>query len=148
MSAEQNEAVVRRFVEEGLNQKNYEAMHDEICAPDLVLEAPGIPTADGQANGKEIYKQSVLGFVDAFPDVQVDIPFLVVEGDTVAADLAYHGTQEKDFAGVPATHEHIHAGELWFFEFEDGKIKTCRICEYGTPLRAALIAAGAHGAHP
>ena len=34
------------------------------------------------------------------------------------------------------------------FEFENGKIKTCRICEYGVPLRAALIAAGSHGAHP
>jgi len=95
--------------------------------------------ADGKANGKEIYKQSVLGFTGAFPDVQVEIPYLVAEGEAVACDLAYQGTQEKDFAGVPVTHKHIHAGELWFFEFENGKIKACRICEYGTPLRAAQM---------
>jgi predicted ester cyclase len=148
MSAEHNEAVVRRFVEEGINQQKIEAIHDEIAAPGLVLEAPGLPTAAGQANGYELFKQSVVGFVDAFPDVQCTIPFLVAEGDAVAADLAYHGTQEKDFAGVPATHEHVKGGELWFFEFEGGKIKSCRICEYGVPLRAALIAAGSHGAHP
>ena len=148
MSAEQNEAVIRRFVEEGLNQKNYEAIHDEICASDLVLEAPGVPTEAGKDNGNDLYKQSVLGFTDAFPDVQCDIPFLVAEGEAVAADLAYHGTHEKDFAGVPASHEHVKGGELWFFEFENGKIKSCRICEYGVPLRAALIAAGSHGAHP
>ena len=148
MPAEHNEAVVRRFVEEGLNQKNYEAIHEEICADGLVIEAPGVPMADGKANGKEIYKQSVMGFIGAFPDVQCTIPFLVAEGEAVAADLAYHGTHEKEFAGVPASHEHVKGGELWFFEFENGKIKTCRICEYGVPLRAALIAAGSHGAHP
>ena len=148
MSAEQNAAVIRRFVEEGINQQKIEAIQAEICAPDMTIEAPGVPTAAGHANGYDIYLQSVIGFVGAFPDVQCTIPFLVAEGDAVAADLAYHGTHEKEFAGVPASHQHVKGGELWFFEFENGKIKTCRICEYGVPLRAALIAAGSHGAHP
>jgi predicted ester cyclase len=148
MSKEQNEAVFRRFVAEGLNQNNLESFQAEICAPDLVLEAPGIKTQDGIDNGYELFKASVLGFVGAFPDVECTLPYVVSEGDVVAADIAYHGTQEGDFAGVPATHEHIHGGELWFVEFQDGKMKSVRICEYGTPLRAALIAAGAHGAHP
>ena len=148
MSTEKNSALFRRFVEEGLNQKNIAGIQAEIAAPGIVLEAPGIPTAAGIAQGYELFEQSVQGFTDAFPDVQCTIPFLVAEGETVAADLAYHGTHEKEFAGVPPSHEHVHGGELWFVEFEGGLFKNVRICEYGVPLRAALIAAGAHGAHP
>ena len=50
---------------------------------------------------------------------------------------------------MPASHEDVAGGELWFVEFNDkGQMKNVRICEYGTPLRTAMIAAGAHGAHP
>ncbi|BCM94219.1 hypothetical protein IAD21_06122 [Abditibacteriota bacterium] len=148
MSTSENEAVFRRFVEEGLNAKNIEAIQAEICAPELVLEAPGIPTADGQANGYEIFKQSVLGFTGAFGNLVCTLPYVVAEGDIVAADIAYHGTHDAEFAGVQPSHEDVHGGELWFVDFKDGKMTSVRICEYGTPLRTALIAAGAHGAHP
>jgi predicted ester cyclase len=148
MPAEQNQKVFQRFVEEGLNKKNIEAIQAEICTPDIVLEAPGVPTAAGRAQGYELFKQAVLGFTDAFPDVQCRLPFLIAEGETVAADIDYHGHHEKDFQGVPASHEDVHGGELWFVEFQNGKMKNVRICEYGTPLRAAMIAAGAHRAHP
>jgi len=148
MSAEQNLEVFRRFVEVGLNGKDIMSISADICTPDLVLEAPGIPMAKGREQGLEVFNQSVKGFTDAFPDVQCTMPYLFAEGDTLAADIAYHGTHEQDFAGVPATHEHVKGGELWFVEFENGKMKLVRICEYGTPLRSALLAAQAHGQHP
>ena len=148
MSVDQNLKVFRRFVDEGLNNKNIAGIHAEICAPGLVLEAPGVPTQAGIAQGFAIFKQAVLGFTHAFPDVQCTLPYIVAEGETVAADISYHGHHENEFQGVPPSHQDVHGGELWFVEFQDGKMKNVRICEYGTPLRTAMIAAGAHGAHP
>ena len=148
MPAAQNEQVFRRFVDIGLNQNKIESIQAEICAPNLVLEAPGVPTNAGREQGYELFKQSVLGFTHAFPDVQCKLPFLVAEGETVAADIAYHGHHENEFMGVPPSHEDVAGGELWFVDFKDGKMTNVRICEYGTPLRAAMTAAGAHRAHP
>lgn len=140
----QNVEVFKRFVEIGLNQKDIMSILNDICTTDLVLEAPGVQTQAGIDQGLEIFKQSVLGFTGAFPDVQCTMPYLIAEGDTVAADIAYHGTHETEFAGVPPSHKHVKGGELWFVEFRDGKMKNVRICEYGQPLRAALVEAGAH----
>ena len=135
---EQAKAVFTRFVEEGLNKKNIMAIADEILAPNLVIEAPGVPAAAGRADGKNIYIQSVLGFTGAFPDVECTLPYLVANGNSVAADLAYHGTHLGDFLGIAPTNKHIHAGELWFCHVVDGKITYVRISEYGTPLMALI----------
>ena len=148
MGVEENKAAVRRFVDEGLNNKNIDGIMAELCTPDCTLEAPGVPTAAGHANGYQIFRDAVYNWTDAFPDVQVRLEHLLVDGDTVSFDLPNDGTHKKEFAGVPPTNEKSHGAELWFVECENGKFKHVRICEYGTPLRAALIAAQAHGAHP
>ncbi|MDX1934989.1 MAG: ester cyclase [Capsulimonadales bacterium] len=149
MSVEQNIATIKKFVAVGLNEKKIDSIMSEICAPDVVLEAPGVPTAAGQASGFAIFREAVFGWTDAFPDVQVDIASLIVEGNSGSFDLPYSGTHAKEFAGVPPTNEKVHGAELWFVQFDDeGRFKNVRICEYGTPLRAALIAAQAHGVHP
>ncbi len=140
MSADQNVAVFQRFVEIGLNQKKLASISEEILAPDLVLEAPGIPTEDGKRNGKALFIQSVDAFVGAFPDVKVSMKYTAAEGDTVAVDLPYEGTHLKEFAGVAPTGLYIHGAELWFVEYQNGKMKNVRICEYGTPLRSMLLA--------
>ena len=146
MSVEQNKAVVERFVAEGLNNKNIAGIMSEIGASDLVLEAPGIPTQAGKDNGYDLYQQSVQGFTDAFPDVQCKIEYIIAEGDSVSFDISYQGTHEKEFAGVAPKHEHIHGAELWFIDFNaEGKMKNVRICEYGKPLRTAMLDEQAHG---
>lgn len=134
----QAKAVFKRFVEVGLNRKNMMAIADEILAPDLVIEAPGVPEAAGRAAGKDIYIQAVVGFTDAFPDLECTIPYMVANGTSVAADIAYQGTHKGEFLGVPATGKNVKAGELWFCRVVDGKINYVRICEYGAPLMALL----------
>lgn len=144
MSVEQNVAAFQRFVEVGLNQKNFLSIAEDLLAPDLVLEAPGVPTEAGKANGKEIFIQSVQGFVGGFPDVVCTMKYTLAEGDTVAVDLPYEGTHKGEFAGVHPTGVFVKAAELWFVEFQGGKFKNVRICEYGSPLRTLLLA----GVHP
>ncbi len=58
MSTEDNKALIRRFIEEGWNQKNA-AVFDELVAPDYVSHTP-----DGDLQGLEI---GWVHFAAAFP---------------------------------------------------------------------------------
>jgi predicted ester cyclase len=139
MPYEQNLACFNRFVEEGLNQHKVLEIGDEICNPDLILEAPGVPTADGHKAGYDIFKVFASSFVGAFPDVVCTLKYSIGEGETIAFDIDYKGTHKKEFGGIPATNKYIEGGELWYVEFKGGKMQSIRICEYGTPLRDLLL---------
>ena len=49
----------------------------------------------------------VNGLRAALPDLHVDVQILVTHGDTVVWLRTHHGTQQADYAGVPATHRVI-----------------------------------------
>ena len=63
-------ATAKKFIDVGLNQKKIDSIMSEICAPDVALEAPGVPTAAGAADGFKIFREAVFGWTDAFPDVK------------------------------------------------------------------------------
>ena len=77
--ADRNKAVVRRFIEEVQNQKNWDS-YDELNASDFVnLSAPpGVPS---DKEGGKIFLGS---FLNAFPDCHVTIDDMIAEGDRVA----------------------------------------------------------------
>ena len=90
MSVEQNKAVVRRYLESGLNA---DALVDEVCTPDYVNHlVPG---------GREGAKQFFPMLRSAFPDLKLhySIEHLVAEGDYVVARITFHVTN----AGKEAT---------------------------------------------
>jgi hypothetical protein len=71
---ERNKAVVRRFIEEVQNEKNWES-YDELNAPDFVnLSAPpGVPS------DREGGKMFLGAFLNAFPDCQFTIDDMIAE---------------------------------------------------------------------
>ena len=76
MSTEQNKAVVRRFIEEILNNQNV-ALVDELFAPDYVNHMmPG---------GREGFKQFFPMLRSAYPDLKMEINIerMMAEGDYV-----------------------------------------------------------------
>ena len=76
---ERNKAVVQRFIEEVLNQKDW-TVFDELNAPDFVnLSAPPGMPADLEGG-----KMFLAAFVNAFPDSHVTIDDMIAEGDRVA----------------------------------------------------------------
>jgi predicted SnoaL-like aldol condensation-catalyzing enzyme len=106
MSTEQNKAVVRRFIETGLNNLDV-ALVDELFAPDYVNHLmPG---------GREGFKQFLPMLRSAFPDLKFHyrIEHLIAEGDYVVARITYHYTN----AGKEAT-----ASDLSEYRFANGKI--------------------------
>ena len=106
MSTEQNKAVVRRFVEEVLNNQDL-ALADVLLAPDYVNHlAPG---------GREDFKQFNTMLRSALPDlkIHVSIEHMVAEGDYVVVRASMHITNN----GKEAT-----GSGLGEYRFANGKI--------------------------
>lgn len=84
-SIEENKAVIRRFVEEVQNKKNWDVF-DELNADDFVNHSspPGLP------NDREGGKLYLAGFMGAFPDCRFTIDDMIAEGATTrrVANLA------------------------------------------------------------
>ena len=116
MSESNNKALVRRYYEEVLNQRQLHVF-DELTDPDFVSYL-----VDGNSIGLSIYKQAISGTLAAIPDLQVMIEDQIAEGGKVVTRWRATGTPQVEFAGikpngkpVTITAIHIHrvrAGKL------------------------------------
>jgi steroid delta-isomerase-like uncharacterized protein len=114
---ERNKAVVRRFIEEVQNSKDWDA-YDELNAPDFVnLSAP-----PGMPSDREGGKMFLAAFVNAFPDGHVTIDEMIAEGDLVATKKTFAGTHTGEFNGIPATGKRLEIQYVDFLRLRDGLI--------------------------
>lgn len=75
---ERNKAIIRRFVEEVQNNKNF-VVYDELNDPDFVnLSAP--PGVPADREGGKLYLQAL---AEAYPDARYTIDDMIAEGDRV-----------------------------------------------------------------
>jgi predicted SnoaL-like aldol condensation-catalyzing enzyme len=106
MSTEQNKAVVRRFIEEVLNNLDA-ALVDELLAPDYVNHMiPG---------GREGFKQFPTMLRSAFPDLKFhnSIEHLIAEGDHVVARITFHATNAgKEVTGSDLSEYRVANGKI------------------------------------
>ena len=118
MSAEQNKALVRRFVEEIFNRGNM-SVADEIGAPDFVEHEelpPGIPS------DREGVKQLTTMLRSAFPDFKATIDDIIAEGDKVVIRMTWSGTQKGEFMGIPPTGKSVTFGVIDILRIAGGKM--------------------------
>ena len=120
--SEQNKALMNRFVEEVINQKNLDAA-DELVAEDFV-ELDPFP---GQEQGREGLKQVLAAFFAGFPDLDWVIEEQIAEGDKVVSRFRWHGTHEGEFLGIPATGRQITVKGVVIDRVVDGKEAESRI---------------------
>ncbi len=99
MSAEQDKAVVRRFVEEVMNEGDLEAA-DELIAPDHVNHDP---TAPDVPPGPEGVKQLIAMYRAAFPDIHFHTGEMFAIEGRVAHRWTFTGTHEGEMMGVEPT---------------------------------------------
>jgi len=117
MSTEQNKALVRKLVEEVINQGNI-SMIDEFLIPDFVEHEelpPGIPP------GREAPKTLFTMLRSAFPDLKATIEHLIAEGDEVVLHMTWTGTQKGDFMGIPPTGKRISINVIDILGIAEGK---------------------------
>ncbi len=117
MSAEENKALMRRFIEEMFNKKNLAAI-DEFIVPDQVDHSlpPGLPRT------REGTKQAIGMILTAFPDLNYVVEDVIAEGDKVAIRYTTRGTQKGSFGGVPPTGKQVAVPGFVVARIADGKI--------------------------
>jgi predicted ester cyclase len=98
--------VVRRLVEEVMNQRDLAALED-LYAPPLARAA----------------RRWVEPFLTSFSDVHLRIVELVAEGQTVVGRFACSGTQTGTWLDHPASGRRFtDVAEVYFFRVVDGRI--------------------------
>jgi steroid delta-isomerase-like uncharacterized protein len=98
MSESQNIAVIKRFLEEVINQGRLEVA-DEIVEENFV-ELDPLP---GQRQGREGLKEVIAMLRSAFPDMHWVIDETIASGDKVVTRFTWTGTHRGNFMGIPAT---------------------------------------------
>ena len=114
---EQNKVVIRRFVEEVQNNKNWDVF-DELNAEDFVNHSapPGVP------NDREGGKLYLAGFMGAFPDCRFTIDDMIAEGDQVVTKKTFTGTHTAELNGIPPTGKRARCSSPTLCVSRDGKI--------------------------
>jgi len=116
MSVEENEALVRRFVREVLQDLNADAV-DDLIAPDFVSHTWGIDK-DARAALKKVTER----MSSALSDIEFRIDDLIASEDRVAARVTSSATQTGEFQGMPASGNRYTIGEIHIFRVADGLI--------------------------
>jgi predicted ester cyclase len=114
---ERNKAVIRRFVEEVQNKKDW-AVYDELNDPDFVnLSAP--PGVPADREGGKAYLRAFLG---AFPDSHFTIDEMLAEGDAVVTKKTFTGTHTAEFGDIPGTGKRVTLQYVDIMRVRDGRI--------------------------
>ena len=117
MSTEENKAVVRRFLEEVMNNHDLEAIEEFITSSGYVFHA-----SFGDVNGKEGFKQLAAGFITAIPDIYYTIEDLIAEFDKVVSRYTFGGTQKGEFLGISPTGKRFNVTGIGIDRIAGGKI--------------------------
>ena len=116
MSAEENKAIVERFVEEFWNEGNT-AVADELFAPDAQIHLPAGDVVDVDG-----LKGFAGAFRESFPDWHSTFEELVAEGDRVAERWTGRGTHMGELQGIPPTGKRVEVPGSVFYRIVEGKI--------------------------
>ena len=114
MSAEENKALVKRFVEEFWSSGNYAAA-DELMAPDVVIHEPAV----GDSTGLKAFAKTLRA---AFPDWHSTLEELVSEGELLAERWTGRGTHKGEFQGILPTGKQVAVPGVVFYRIKNGKI--------------------------
>ncbi len=119
MSAQENEALVRRFFEEVWAKGNVAAV-DEFMAADYV-EHTEHAVPPGARPGRDSVKQRIALYYEAFPDWKVTLYDIFGRGDRVAYRWSASGTHLGEWAGLSPTGLHMTAGGITILRIAEGR---------------------------
>ncbi len=96
--AKEIKALMHHWINES-NKGNAAAISvtDEICAPNIVVHSIA------ESTGLDDYKRFMSEVRNAFPDIQLELHDMIVEGNEVAIRFTETGTHKGAFMGIPPT---------------------------------------------
>ena len=118
MSAEENKAIFRRYVEEVSNRGNLEVA-DEIFDRYLAHQ----PDGSVLERGPEDVKRFMAEFRRAFSGFHSSVEDQIAEGDRVMTRWTMRGIHESEFRGIAPTGEEVEINGIGIFRFSpEGKV--------------------------
>jgi steroid delta-isomerase-like uncharacterized protein len=116
MTIEQNKALVKRAWDEVFNQKKLTVV-DELFTSDYIYHGP-----QGQEfRGTESLKQLLSHYLEAFPDLHIDIEDLIAEGDKVVSRVISRGTHKGELQGIAPTGKKVSLRTIMISRIAGGK---------------------------
>jgi predicted ester cyclase len=115
---EELKAKIKRVWEEAFNQGKMDGL-DEIVAPNCVRHKPPFP----DIVGREALKNFIADCRTSYPDVQLTIDKVIIEGDWTASLWTYKGTQSgvSPTTGAPPTNKYVEITGCTMARWEGGK---------------------------
>lgn len=121
MSIEQNKAIVRRFIDECINNMNW-SLWDELVDENVDFDPPpGLPC------NREGWKQNRQILHVGFPDAHWTLEDIFAGDDKVACQVVLNATNRGEFFGIPATGRQVQVAGIALLHIRDGKIVKQRI---------------------
>jgi predicted ester cyclase len=114
MTTDENKALVQRFYDEVINQKNL-AVLDQFLSPSAVNHSvpTGLPQGPSQFLGMHL---------NAFPDLKVTVEDLLADGDKVIARVSIRGTHQAAFGRTQPRGKPIAVMAINIFRIANGKM--------------------------
>jgi predicted ester cyclase len=131
MHATDPETVIRRLIDEGFTRGRLE-IADELVTDHLIEHQDFGP---GHAEGPEGVKAVIASLRRAFPDFELTIEDLVVDGDTVWIRNTATGTNDGPYLGHKPTGRRIRVNVFDIARVVDGRI----VEHWGVPDRLAVL---------
>jgi steroid delta-isomerase-like uncharacterized protein len=114
MMSEENKAIYLRILKDFFEGGDA-AVIDELYDDKHVNHFMGI-------NGAEAWKQFMVPWRTAYPDVHFELHFQMADGDKVLNSWTAHGTHTGELMGIPATGKKTSFSGISIARIKDGKV--------------------------
>lgn len=120
-NTQRNVENAKKLIEEAINTGSLELGERYLASNRVDHMDYGLPA--GAADGHEGFRRVLGGFVDAFPDLRLDIQFVTADDDRAAFYISTSGTHQGSFRGIPPTGKAFKVNGVDVFRFDgEGKI--------------------------
>jgi steroid delta-isomerase-like uncharacterized protein len=114
---ERNKELVRRVIEQAVNRANL-TVADELIATDYVYHE----ATAGEKRGRAGFRQLIIVYRTAFPNLRVTVDQQIAEGDLVATRWTATGTHRGELLGTAPTNKPVTVQGIVISRITDGKI--------------------------
>jgi predicted ester cyclase len=112
--------LVHEWFEEVWNQRNTQTI-DRLMADDALFH--GIPSENGEPQrGPQAFKDFHRQFLQAFPNVKIEVLDALVDGDKLAVRCVVHARHDGNGLGLSATGKETTFTGICIAHVKDGKI--------------------------
>ena len=118
MSTEENKAIVRRVNDEVWSEGHLDVI-EELIADNFVATVVGAPE---QIRGPQGFREFVVMYRTAFPDLRITVDEQFAEGETVITRWTATGTNEGELMGMPATGKQATVAGININRISGGKL--------------------------